>query len=182
MDVSARPLATGAASVACAGALAALPLARASGGVHHAGLRIAVIALVLLAVILVLALPSAVPIPFVVVAGIYGAQLAVDDAPLDVAAPAFAAGLVVAVELAYWSLDTRDRVRGMPGDDLRRVAYVAALGIGVLFVSAVLLALADAIRARGLGVDVLGALAAASALLAVVWFARGRGGPSGSGG
>jgi hypothetical protein len=170
-----RPLATGAASVACAGALVALPLARASGGVYHAGLRIAVVALVLLAVILVLGLSSAVPIPFVVVAGIYGAQLAVDDAALDVAAPAFAAGLVVAVELAYWSLDARDRVRGMPGDDLRRVAYVAALGVGALLVSAVLLALADAIRARGLGIDVVGAVAAACALLAVVLFARGRG-------
>ncbi|HET8811577.1 MAG TPA: hypothetical protein VFM67_03170 [Gaiella sp.] len=117
----------------------------------------------------------AVPIPFVVVAGIYGAQLAVDDAPLDVVAPAFAAGLVMAVELAYWSLDTRDRVRGMAGDDLRRVAYVAALGVGALVASAVLLALADAIRARGLGVDVVGAVAAACALLAVVLFARGRG-------
>jgi hypothetical protein len=90
-------------------------------------------------------------------------------------APAFAAGLVMAVELAYWSLDTRDRVRGMAGDDLRRVAYVAALGVGALVASAVLLALADAIRARGLGVDVVGAVAAACALLAVVLFARGRG-------
>jgi hypothetical protein len=123
----------------------------------------------------VLGVQWAVPIPFVVVAGIYGAQLAVDDAPLDVVAPAFAAGLVMAVELAYWSLDTRDRVRGMAGDDLRRVAYVAALGVGALVASAVLLALADAIRARGLGVDVVGAVAAACALLAVVLFARGRG-------
>jgi hypothetical protein len=123
----------------------------------------------------VLGVQWAVPIPFVVVAGIYGAQLAVDDAPLDVVAPAFAAGLVMAVELAYWSLDTRDRVRGMAGDDLRRVAYVAALGVGALVASAVLLALADAIRARGLGVDVVGAVAAACALLAVVLFARRRG-------
>jgi len=133
------------------------------------------VAVALLAVVLVLGVQWAVPIPFVVVTGIYGAQLAVDDAPLDVVAPAFAAGLVMAVELAYWSLDTRDRVRGMPGDDLRRVAYVAALGVGALVASAVLLALADAIRARGLGVDVVGAVAAACALLAVVLFARGRG-------
>ncbi len=141
-------------------------------------MRIGVVALLLLVVVLVLGLSSAVPIPFVAVAGIYGAQLAVDDAPPDVAAPAFAAGLVVAVELAYWSLDARDRVRGMPGDDLRRVAYLAALGVGALLVSAVLLALADAIRARGLGVDVVGAVAAACALLAVVLFARGPGGPA----
>ena len=150
-------------------------LARANGGTYHAGLRITVAALVLLVVVLVLGLSTAVPIPFIAVAGIYGAQLAVDDAPLDVAAPAFAAGLVVAAELAYWSLGTRERVRGTPGDDLRRIAYVAALGVGALVVSAVLLALADAIRARGLSVDVVGSLAAACALLAVVLFARGRG-------
>src|SRR6185437_14146956 len=111
------------------------PLARAGGGVHHAGLRIGVVAVALLAVVLVLGVQWAVPIPFVVVTGIYGAQLAVDDAPL----------------------------------------YVAALGVGALVASALLLALADAIRARGLGIDVLGAVAAASALLAVVLFARGRG-------
>jgi hypothetical protein len=66
----------------------------------------------------------------------------------------------------------------MPGDDLRRLAYVAALGVGALLVAAVLLALADAIRARGLGVDVVGAVAAACALVAVVFFARGRGAAS----
>ena len=132
-------------------------------------------AVLVLAVVLVVGLPSVVPVPFLVVGGVYGAQLAVDDAPLDVAAPAFAAGLLVAVELAYWSLDTRDGVRGAPGDDLRRLAYVAALGIFTLLASAILLAVVDAIRARGLGVDVVGAVAAACALLAVVLFARGRG-------
>jgi hypothetical protein len=152
-----------------------VPVARAGSGVAHAELRIAVVAVAGLVVILALGLPSFVPAPFVVVAGLYGAQLTVDDVPLDVAAPAFAAGLVVGVELAYWSLDLRDRVKGAPGDELRRLAYVAALGVLALVVSAVLLALVDAISARGLGVDVLGAVAAACALLAVVLFARGRG-------
>ena len=105
----------------------------------------------------------------------YAAQLAVDDVPLDVAAPAFAAGLLVGAELAYWSLDERMRLEGEPGDDLRRLAYVAELGVGTLLVSSVLLVLADALRTRGLGIDVLGAAAAALALLAVIVFARGRG-------
>jgi len=106
---------------------------------------------------------------------VYAAQLAVDDVPLDVAAPAFAAGLLVGAELAYWSLDERMRLEGEPGDDLRRLAYVAALGVGTLLVSSVLLVLADALRTRGLGIDLLGAAAAALALLAVIVFARGRG-------
>jgi hypothetical protein len=136
---------------------------------------VALVAVVALIVVLVLGLSSFVPVPFLLVGGVYAVQLAVDDVPLDVAAPAFAAVLLVGVELAYWSLDARDRVRGEPGDDLRRLAYVAALGVGALLMSAVLLALVDAIRARGLGVDVLGAAAAALALLAVVAFARARG-------
>jgi hypothetical protein len=127
----------------------------------------------------VVGLPSLVPAPFVLVVGLYAAQLGVDDEPLDVTAPVFAAGLIVAVELAYWSLDERDRVRGEPGDDLRRLAYVALLGVAALLAAAVLLALVDAVRARGLGIDVLGAAAAALALLALVAFARRRGPASG---
>lgn len=132
-------------------------------------------AVVGLAAVLAVGAPALVPLPFLLVGGIYAAQLAVDDAPLDPAAPAFAAGLVVGAELAYWSLDERDGVKGRPGDDLRRAGYVAGLGVAALLVAAVVLALVDAVRARGLGVDVLGAAAAALALLAVVLFARGRG-------
>ena len=83
-----------------------------------------------------------VPAPFVLVGGLYAAQLAVDDVPLDVAAPAFAAGLLVGAELAYWSLDERERLKGEPGDDLRRLAYVAGLGVATLLVASVLLVLA----------------------------------------
>jgi len=133
------------------------------------------VAVLVLVVVLVVGVPSFVPVPFVIVGAVYAAQLAVDDVPLDAAAPAYAAGLVVGAELAYWSLEERERVDGEPGDDLRRCAYVAALGIGTLLVSSVLLVLADALRTRGLGVDVLGATAAALALLAVIVFARGRG-------
>jgi hypothetical protein len=168
-------LATGAAAVACLLGLAALPLARGSGGVDHAGLRVVAVAVVALAAILVVGIPSLIPAPFVLVGAVYAAQLAVDDVPLDVAAPAFAAGLLVGAELAYWSLDERMRFEGEPGDDLRRLAYVAALGVGTLLVSSALLVLADALRTRGLGIDVLGAAAAALALLAVIVFARGRG-------
>jgi ABC-type transport system involved in cytochrome c biogenesis permease subunit len=116
-----------------------------------------------------------VPAALVAVGGIYALQLAVDDAPLDVAAPAFAAGMVVAAELAYWSLDERERAKGERGDGLRRLALLAGLGVATLLVTALLLAAADALRTRGLGIDVVGAAAAALALVAIVLFARGRG-------
>jgi hypothetical protein len=127
----------------------------------------------------VLGWPSLVLAVLLAVGGVYAAQLAVDDAPLDLAAPAFAAGMLVAAELAYWSIEERERVKGEPGDGLRRLAVVAGLAIAVLLVAAVLLALADAVDARGLSVDVAGAVAAALALLAVVLFARGRDSPRG---
>jgi hypothetical protein len=164
----------GGAAVACTGALAGLPLARADGGLRDGGLRVAVLALVVLVAALAGGWPSLVPVPLLLVGGIYGVELAADDAPLDVAAPAFAAGLLVAAELCYWSIEEQDRVKGGRGDDLRRLALVAALGIAALLVCSVLVALADEIRARGLGVDVAGAVAAALALLAVVLFGRGR--------
>ena len=132
------------------------------------------VAVVGLGVALAVGLPELVTLPFLLVLGVYAAQLVVDDAPLDAAAPAFAAGLVVGVELAYWSLDERDGVQGEPGDDLRRIGYVAGLGVAALLVAGIVLALVDAVRARGLGVDVVGAVAASLALLAVVLFARGR--------
>jgi hypothetical protein len=147
---------------------------RADEGVRAAGLRVAVVALVTLVAGLVRGSGVLVPVALLLVGGVYGAQLAVDDAPLDVAAPAFAAGLLVAAELAYWSIEERERVRGAPGDGLRQLGRVAGLGIAAMLVAAVLLALADAVRARGLGVDLAGAVAAALALLAVV-FVAGRG-------
>jgi hypothetical protein len=163
----------------CTSALAALPLARASESVRDAGIRVMVVAFVALLAALVLGWPSLVLAVLLAVGGVYAAQLAVDDAPLDLAAPAFAAGMLVAAELAYWSIEERERVKGEPGDGLRRLAVVAGLAIAVLLVAAVLLALADAVHARGLSVDVAGAVAAALALLAVVLFARGRDSPRG---
>ena len=142
---------------------------------REAGLRVAVAALAVLVAGLVRGWTLFVPVALVLVGGVYAAQLAVDDAPLDAAAPAFTAGLLVAAELAYWSIDERERVRGEPGDGLRHVARMAGLGVAGLLVAAVLLAAADTIRARGLGADMAGAAAAALTLLAIVFFARRRG-------
>lgn len=112
--------------------------------------------------------PALVPVALGALGGWYGLQLAVDDAPLDLAAPLVAAGLVVTAELAYWSLEERERVEGEPGGTLRRLAYAAALALGTFVVTAMLLALVDGVRAGGLAIDLLGAAAAAGALVAIV--------------
>ncbi len=132
-------------------------------------------ALLVLLAALVNSWPALVPVSLVLLGGVYGMQLAVDDAPLDAAVVLVAAGLVVTAELAYWSLEERERVKTEPGEAFRRLALVAVLGLGALAVAALPLALVDVVRARGLAVDILGALAATAVLVAVVLAARGSG-------
>jgi hypothetical protein len=142
--------------------------------VLEAGLRISAVALLVLVAALVLEWPVLVPVPIVLLGGLYGAQLAIDDAPLDTGAALFALGALVLAELAYWSLEERERVKAEPGDVFRRLAFVALLGLGGVVVASLLLALVDEVEAGGLGVDLLGAAAAAAVLLAIVRSARTR--------
>ena len=88
------------------------------------------------------------------------------------AAALVAAGLLVTAELGYWSLEERDEVRAEPGEDLRRVAFVSALALSRLLVAGLLLVLVEGVRAGGLAVDLLGAVAAGAVLLLVVVIAR----------
>ena len=156
-------------------ALAVVPIARASDSLQGASVRLSVVGIVALVAAVVLGWPSLIAASIVLMGSVYAAQLAIDDAGLDSAAPVFAAGVLVTAELAYWSLEERERVRGDAGDGLRHAAFVAGLGVAALLVASVLLALVDAISTRGLAVDLLGAAAAAAALFAVVIVARGHG-------
>ena len=109
-----------------------------------------------------------VPAALSLVGAAYATHLALDDPPLDVRAAALAALLLLAAELAYWSLEEDDGVLADPGDALRRLGAVLVLAVSALLVAASLLALVDLVRARGLAIDLLGAAAAAGALLALV--------------
>jgi len=135
---------------------------------------VAAIAIVALVAALVLGWSSLVPAALLLLGGMYGAELAIDDAPLDAATPLVAAGLLVTAELGYWAIEEREPVRADPGEGLRRVAFVAVVGLGALLVASLLLALVDVVRAGGLAIDLIGAAAAAAALLAVVVFTRRR--------
>jgi hypothetical protein len=155
-------------------ALAVVPLARASEDLVGPGVRVAAIAIVALIAALVLEWVRVIPAPLVLVAGIYAAQLAIDDRSLDTASPVYAAGLLVTAELAYWSLDERERIPAERGTNARRLVYVAGLGAIAVLVGLVLLTLADAFRARGLAIDLLGAVAATAAVVGVWILARER--------
>jgi len=112
--------------------------------------------------------PSLVPVALAIAGGMYAGELALDDAPLDAAAPAIAVGLFLAAELAYWSLDERERVVGEVGESLRRSGFVALLGLGAFLTAATVLALADLIGGGGIALDLLGTAAAVAALFAIL--------------
>ena len=161
--------------MSCLAALATVPLVRTSEDMVGPGIRVAAIAVVALVAALVLEWAPLVPTALVLVGGLYAAQLAIDDATLDTALPVYAAGLLVTAELAYWSLEERDHVRGEPGAGLRHAAFVAVLGVATLLIASVLLVLVDSLRTTALALDLVGAAAAAATLFAIVVVARGHG-------
>ena len=151
-----------------------LPLARGSEEVFPVGLRVAIVGLLALVAALVLAQAWLVAASLLFLGGVYAMHLAVDDAPLDLAVVLVAAGVLVTAELAYWSLEERENVKGESDDSVYRLTFVGFLGVAAAVVAVVLLGLVDIVRARGLAIDLLGAVAAAAVLVAVVLAARGR--------
>jgi len=113
-----------------------------------------------------------VPLAVALVGGTYAVELAIDDAPLDVSVPVIALSLLFAAELAYWSLDERCKATGDVGQGLRRAALVALGGVAAVVVSGGLLVLVDAVRTRGLALDVLGAVAAVAVLATLLLSSR----------
>jgi len=137
-----------------------VPLSRGDDTFQQIDVRIAAVAFVALVAAIVQGWSWLVPAAIALVGGGYAIELALDDAPLDVAAPVVAAGLLLAAELAYWSLDERSHTIGDPGEGLRRAALVATGAAGALVVASALLALVDEVRGRGLALNLVGAVAA----------------------
>jgi hypothetical protein len=154
--------------------VAAVPIARGGDVFQTAAVRMVGIAFLVLVAGLVLVGPSLVPVSAFIVGGVYGAELAISDAPLDAAAPMVAAGLFLAVELGYWSLDERGRWQSEAGAAPRRAALVALLAAAAALVAAGLGVFVDAVQTTSLAVDLVGATAAAALLVAVLLLARGQ--------
>lgn len=145
---------------------------RGSDAFQAVGIRVVALAALALVAAIVLSWPAFVTVATVAIGALYGAELAIAGAPLDAAAPLVAAGLLLAAELGYWSIEERGRWQGEPGDSLRRGAFVALLAVAAALVAAVLLTLVDAVRTTSLAVDLVGATAAAAVLVAVLLLAR----------
>ena len=156
----------------CLLAVAAIPIARGDETFQRLDVRVAAVAFVALVAAVVRGWPLLIPLAVALVGAGYAAELVVADASLDLAAPVVAVGLFLAAELAYWSLDERIRTAGDPGQSMRRTALVALTAAAIFVVSSALLVLADEIRARGLALDLIGAVAAVGVLVAVLATAR----------
>jgi hypothetical protein len=152
--------------------VASVPVARGDGTFREVAARSAAVALLVLLAAVANGWAWLVPVAVAVAGGTYAAELSLDHAPVDAAAPAVAVGLLLAAELAYWSLDERERIPGEAGENLRRAGFVALLGLGAFLVGATVLALADAIGGGGIALDLLGTAAAVVALVAILAAAR----------
>lgn len=149
-----------------------LALADAGEVALPVGARLVALALLALVGAIVLGWSSLVSVSLLLLGAAYATHLAADDPALDVRAPLVAAGLLVTAELAYWSLEEREEIRAERGESLRHLGVVTLLALGGLVAGSALLAVADLARADGLAIDLLGAAAAAGALLVVVLYAR----------
>lgn len=130
----------------------------------RATLLAAFVAAALLAGGLVLRRPVVIPAAVCVLATPYVAGLGFEIDGLDTRAPLIAGLLFVIAELAYWSLELRGTLADEPGTYLRRVALLAALAVATIAAGTIVLAVVEAVAARGAAIDIAGALAAIGAI------------------
>ena len=128
--------------------------------------------MLVLAGALVLGQAASVTVAVALLGGAYGCSLLVGPRGLDAWAPLEATALVLAAELAYWSLELRPWVEGEPGIVIRRAAIVGVTGAGTLAVGAAVLAAALAPVRGGVAWEAIGVAAAAAALALVVRLSR----------
>lgn len=109
--------------------------------------------------------PSLLPWGLVGVGAGYAVFLGLRAGSADSGAPLVAAGLFVAAELAFWSLESHDaHVEGAVL--VRRILIVAAAGLGAALVGSLLLVAAAGVNG-GVGLEAVGVLAAVLTLAIV---------------
>ena len=109
---------------------------------------------------------SLVPCAIALAGTAYGLSLVTGDEAIDSLAPAYAAGLLAAAELAYWALE-RTAVEDVGELRLRRPVTAAAACLASLLAAALVLVASDTSVAGGLALQIAG-VAAATATLALV--------------
>lgn len=133
----------------------------------------AALAVALLAATLLLGRSEPVPWALALLAGLYVAALVVRGSPLDTGSAVYGAGLLVAAELSYWSLELRASGRDEAGALARRGTILGGVALASLVLGSALLPLAAAPVGGGILWDGVGVAAASGVLGIVVWLAQG---------
>ena len=126
---------------------------------------------VLLAFVLVRRMDELLPWALIPLGIAYTVSLVLHGSRVDGGAPLVAAGLLVCAELAVWSLDERDAMDAERAVVFARASALAALVLGGLAVSGLVVALSLA-PASGLAWTVLGAVASVLVVGLAVRLAR----------
>lgn len=121
---------------------------------------IGAIGLGFLALVLLRGIDELLPWAVVCLVVAYTVSLFVHGASIDERAPLVATGLLLGTELASWSLEERHAIAAEPPVLRARIVALAALVVGGLATSALVVAVAAAPTARGLVWTVAGAAAA----------------------
>jgi hypothetical protein len=155
-------IATGAAAVALAVAVAVRPVAEGGGRAGTVAF-VGGMGVLLVLVAVVRARGSLVAWGLLALAG----GLAARDGPIDGGAPLVATGLLLVAELGYWSVELARTGREEPAVALRRLAALAALAVGALALAATVLA-ATAMPLSSSGLWNAVGIASAAAVLALI--------------
>jgi hypothetical protein len=131
-------------------------------------------ATVLLALALAAARPAPIPIALLLLVAIYASP----DGGGAIAAPIYASGLLLTAELAYWSLDERDRLRAQAGVFTPRLLAILAVAAAAIPPSALVMLVAEADVARSPATTGAGAAAAVACIALLTALARARDGLS----
>ena len=134
------------------------------GYLVRATLLAAFVASALLAGGLSLRRPVVIPAAIVVLAVPYVAALGFEIDGIDTRAPLLAGLFFLIAELAYWSLELRGTLADEPGTYLRRVALLAGLTVVTIGAGTAMLAVVEGVAARGIAIDLVGAVAAVGAI------------------
>jgi len=143
--------------LAAAGTGAWLALAADEGTLVRANAAAAACAAAALAVGLALRFAPAIPLAVALLGVEYVALLGFEGEAIDLRAPLVAAALYSVAELGYWSLELHGPVADEPGTHLRRVTLLAGFLLATVALGVGLLALVEAVTARGAALDALGA-------------------------
>jgi hypothetical protein len=151
------------AGVVAYGAVDSSRLSEVVWGVGAAGLALGVVGLVR-------PWPSVVAAGIAVVGAAYAVALGIGPRTVDEWAPLVAAGLFLAAELGFWSMEP-SAARPEPAVVVRRLLFLIAAAFCVGLVGTVLLYIASG-ASGGIGLESLGVAAAVAALSIVALLAR----------